>query len=589
MTRFPFTTSRPLAAPLSSGAVLLTALGLTALPADAFSLFGVHLWGEKEPDTAPVEVIDPLPYRAALVMNGGDDSLQDAIRGSSGILRRVDQPALGRAGLLSSAKADYGRILDALYAAGHFGATVSITINEREVSSIPLDIGLPESPAVIIRVAPGPLYRFGQISVKNRAFKVRPKDLGLFSGEPALADTIATTTSTTLEALQRQGNAKPEISNFEMVAYNEDDVRAARERLVRLDTFRSVIVEQGDEIAPDGSLDMQVRVQDRKPRRIGAGVTISSLDGLSLEGFWLHRNLGRKARRVRVDGAIRGIGRSADPEDYDYEVGLAYTRPGTFNPDTEFTLALGAEQEITPIVRSLNLTTSATLDTRFNQDLTGTLAFQNERSITKDEFGRRYFSVNGIEAGLTFDNRDDALDPKRGYYLSGTLFPFLEFADDIMGVRAEGEVRAYRRVDLAGRLVAAGRLSYGFTEGVGIADAPPRVLFFAGGGGSVRGYDYNAIGTQFEGAEVGGRSRVEISGELRYQINDTFQIVGFGDAGLVGTDPAPDWDMPFRKSAGVGLRLNTGLGPIRLDLARAIDPRDDDPQFGFYIGLGQSF
>ena len=76
-------------------------------------------------------------------------------------------------------------------------------------------------------------------------------------------------------------------------------------------------------------------MEERKLRRIGAGVTASSIDGAGFEGYWLHRNLAGKAERIRFDGRISGIGTGSELSALDALLSAKLTLPGRFNPDTD--------------------------------------------------------------------------------------------------------------------------------------------------------------------------------------------------------------------------------------------------------------
>ena len=114
-------------------------------------------------------------------------------------------------------------------------------------------------------------------------------------------------------------------------------------------------------------------------------------------------------------------------------------------------------------------------------------------------------------------------------------------------------------------------------------------MFFAGGGGSVRGYGYRTIGVPVGPEVIGGRSLIEASAELRARVTKSIGVVGFVDAGYVGAESFPDFDEELKVGVGAGLRYQTGLGPIRLDLAAPLNPGPDDPSIAFYVGIGQAF
>ena len=120
-------------------------------------------------------------------------------------------------------------------------------------------------------------------------------------------------------------------------------------------------------------------------------------------------------------------------------------------------------------------------------------------------------------------------------------------------------------------------------------EIPPDKLFFAGGGGSVRGYGYKSIGVPGPGGIVtGGRYLLEASLEARYKVTNDIGVVGFVDGGYVAADTFPGLD-DLRVGAGIGLRYYTGLGPLRLDAAVPLNKHAGDPDYALYVGIGQAF
>ncbi len=105
----------------------------------------------------------------------------------------------------------------------------------------------------------------------------------------------------------------------------------------------------------------------------------------------------------------------------------------------------------------------------------------------------------------------------------------------------------------------------------------------------MRGYAYQAVGPRLsDNTPEGGLSLAEASLEVRHRISATWGVVAFVDAGSVGSSPAPD----FRSGsigAGVGVRYDLGFGPLRLDLATPLNPRQGDAAVEVYISIGQSF
>ena len=122
-----------------------------------------------------------------------------------------------------------------------------------------------------------------------------------------------------------------------------------------------------------------------------------------------------------------------------------------------------------------------------------------------------------------------------------------------------------------------------------VEEVPASRRFYAGGGGSVRGYAYQAIGPRYgDNTPVGGTSLFETSLELRQKIGERWGVVAFVDAGAVGAGDFPTGDQ-FSAGVGVGVRYDLGFGPIRADIAIPLDQREGDPAFQIYLSIGQSF
>jgi translocation and assembly module TamA len=137
--------------------------------------------------------------------------------------------------------------------------------------------------------------------------------------------------------------------------------------------------------------------------------------------------------------------------------------------------------------------------------------------------------------------------------------------------------------------VLAGRLAGGSILGAPLALVPADRRFYAGGGGSVRGYAYQGIGpVDAAGIPTGGLSFAEASVELRVKISDKFGVVPFIDAGTVSAGTFPDFGAT-RFGAGIGIRYLTPLGPLRVDVGLPLNRRPSDPSFGVYAGIGQAF
>lgn len=188
---------------------------------------------------------------------------------------------------------------------------------------------------------------------------------------------------------------------------------------------------------------------------------------------------------------------------------------------------------------------------------------------------------------MTFDTSDSLLDPTKGFRLSAKISPegSLGSGGQIYG-RGLFEATGYYPV--SDGIVLAGRARVGTIAGASREQIAPSRRYYAGGGGSVRGFGYQELGPKDpEARPIGGRSLVEAATEVRYRFGN-YGVVGFVDAGQVYTSTLPkftDW----RFGVGIGGRFYTNFGPMRLDVATPINRQPGESRVSVYISIGQAF
>ena len=127
------------------------------------------------------------------------------------------------------------------------------------------------------------------------------------------------------------------------------------------------------------------------------------------------------------------------------------------------------------------------------------------------------------------------------------------------------------------------RSHVGWIETGDFDQVPPDLRFFAGGDRSIRGYDYESISPEDSNGELTGALKM-VTGSFEYQMRVTGKWWGavFLDVGRA------DNDFEFsnlKKGAGIGVRWESPLGPIKLDIAKPVGDSDENG-IQFYIGLG---
>jgi translocation and assembly module TamA len=151
-----------------------------------------------------------------------------------------------------------------------------------------------------------------------------------------------------------------------------------------------------------------------------------------------------------------------------------------------------------------------------------------------------------------------------------------------------GQIDGSAYVPVGARTVLAGRVRVGTIQGASAAGLAPSRRFYAGGGGSVRGYGYQAIGPRDAFNDpVGGRSLAEFALEARIRFG-AFGVVPFLDGGNIYASSTPGIK-GFRYGAGIGARYHSSFGPIRIDVGTPINPRKGDSPITVFVSLGQAF
>ncbi|MGI1664161.1 autotransporter assembly complex protein TamA [Palleronia sp. KMU-117] len=579
----------------------------------------------------PVLALEPIVFG----VTGGEKALREALIDASLVVDAREAGTEDPQEILSAARSDYARFVGLLYERGYFAPVVSIRIDGREAAEIsPLEVPA-RADVVDIRIAVGPPYVFGRASVAPLAPETElPKDFA--TGQPARTPVIAAAGRTAIRSWREAGFAKADVSGQRIVADHADrrvdadltvaagprvtfgrlnvsgnrDVSSARiveiaglptgevfspaavdtvnANLRRTGTFRAVVLSEADTVAPDGTMDMNLVVSESLPRRFGFGAEYSTNDGLEVTGFWLHRNFLGGAERLELNLDVTGI--SASDRDIGVSFGARFTRPATPDPRTDlFILARLAQLEEIDY-SGPRLVLGFGFQRRYSDRLTAEIAAALDLSQIDSAFGRNDYAMVELPARVTYDARDDLLNPTSGYFVDARVIPYAGFIDTVSGVQFLGDGRLYFGFGAEKDVVLAGRFQIGALAGPSLSQAPPFYLFYSGGSGTVRGQPYQSLGVDLgDGLRSGGRSFLGSSLEVRGQVTDNIQLVGFYDWGYIGADAFADGSGNTQSGAGIGVRYLTPIGPLRVDVGTPLAGPPTSATALLYIGIGQAF
>ncbi|MEY2756812.1 MAG: hypothetical protein RIR33_590, partial [Pseudomonadota bacterium] len=370
-----------------------------------------------------------------------------------------------------------------------------------------------------------------------------------------------------------------------------------RARLAETGLFATTAVrlEDGATASADGvaARDVIVEVTERERRTIALGASASSSDGFGVDAEWQLRNYSGWGDSLTLSGQVATLERRLQ---------TTYRLPHIGKYGRILDLSGEIEDFETDAFDQTGANVSATLEEQLSPRVRASLGVEAGVASILDQQARaagagprELYIVSGTGTAEYVGVRD-ILDPVNGIRARLQLEPGVTWGDTNIGfTRISGEAALYWNMG-AKDVVAAIRGRAGMIAGPN--GVPPDRLFYAGGGGSVRGYEYQSLSPRNITTRqlVGGRSLVEASAELRYRASDTLGYVAFIDAGSAfdpgATGSALDPNIDAGRlgvGAGLGLRYYTAFGPLRADIAAPLSKRDGDADFQVYISIGQAF
>ncbi|HJQ56957.1 MAG TPA: autotransporter assembly complex family protein [Vineibacter sp.] len=372
--------------------------------------------------------------------------------------------------------------------------------------------------------------------------------------------------------------------------YHPDRIEELRTRLTELGIFNSIRIVRGSGLDAQGGLPVEVEVIERMPRTIGFAASYATSEGVGLRAYWQHRNLSGEADSLRLSAEATGLV-ERKLVDTGFAVTALYRKPDFLRSDQTLTAQAGVLREINDAYRRRSILASGGVERLVAKGFVIRAGLGAEAEIVETAERRDNYLLLSVPVGMTLDRSDNVLDPTKGFRLALDAIPYTNLraaGEPFVKLRATGSV--YFDLSDSGATVVALRASVGIMPGATKNAVPPDKRFFAGGGGSVRGFDYQSAGPRDrDHRPLGGQSIVEGSVELRQRLTEKFGAVAFVDAGTAYTSPFPGKGDAPRIGAGVGVRYYSDFGPIRADVAMPLNRRPGDSWFGLYVSIGQAF
>ena len=401
-------------------------------------------------------------------------------------------------------------------------------------------------------------------------------------------------------------------------AVSREQMREAQQRLYRLGIFEGVTIDTAPAAGASERV-LRVRVRETENLTAGVGVGYDSESGprgtveLADANFWGRaRYVGVQARASAKDDRLQTVWKEPrlSGRNWDSTWSSFWERVERESFDfrrigTSFLVNLKHSSTLTTLLRYnfnvSNVFNVSTLDSNVLSEL------QTETG-QKLEPGRTRLASAGV--GVVRDTRDSPFSPQRGTYLSAdvrTFVPAVGSQKSFVKMFFQG---TYQR-QLAPSLVFATSARLGIAPTfAGTASVPLVERFFGGGDNTVRGFPRDLLGSNADRDSdgttdnpggtlvrqspgglkpLGGEALLIFNQELRFPIRHWLGGVVFYDAGNVYLRPSDLSFSDLRHTIGSGLRLETPVGPIRLEYGHKLDRQRGEGRGQFYISIGPAF
>ncbi|UCR83942.1 autotransporter assembly complex protein TamA [Pseudomonas chlororaphis] len=355
--------------------------------------------------------------------------------------------------------------------------------------------------------------------------------------------------------------------------YDSELIAELNQALQSSGYFEGVRVDAAPTAAAAEVIPVAVQLETRKPRTMGLGLGFSTDVGPRAKANWT---------RHWVNAQGHSYGWEAEVSAPRQNVGLFYDIP--LDPPLTDKLRFAGGYQNEEIANTDTLSKLLTLGPEWHSKLPSgwqrviSLKWQREEYRLGDDSGLSTLLMPGVS--YSYLRSDNRIDPHNGYRLQFDT----KLAKEGLGSDTN---LLYGTVLLKGLTTVwdnhrfLGRVQFGGSATNGYKKVPPSLRFFAGGDQSVRGYDYQSLSPEnSDGDRIGGRYMVAGSVEYQYAIAEKWRLATFVDQG----NSFDKLELPNLKTGvGVGVRWVSPVGPIRLDLARALD---DDGGIRLHFSMG---
>ena len=403
-----------------------------------------------------------------------------------------------------------------------------------------------------------------------------------------------------------------EFRQFESSWYDADRVKLSRDRVDRLGYFKDVKIETPESPGSTDQVDVNMTVEEKPTGNFTIGGSFSQAEKFTFTMGVQQANFAGSGQTVGFDINTSKYSRTFavsntnpyftdDGVSRSFQVYHRTTRPPLSNIGSYTVRQTGGNMTFgVPFSETDTVYFGAGVErTTLTTDTTSPEIY---KQFVRQNGGPSSGDFSGVGTGesvaipLTVawgrDSRDSALTPSYGRYQRANLE--LDVIGDSKYFRAVYEHQWYRPLTSWMTLAVRGEFDYG--KGIGGKEYPVFKNFYAGGIGSVRGYESSTLGVvdPVYGDAIGGSKRLIGNAELQFPFpgsskDRSLRWFVFTDGGQVFQEKSPIRLKEMRYSAGIGLSWISPVGPLRLSFAKPLNDKPGDQLEGFQFQMGTGF
>lgn len=397
------------------------------------------------------------------------------------------------------------------------------------------------------------------------------------------------------------------LDNGEM--YTRADIKDAQRNIFNHHLFRFATITLPEQ-PHDSTLTALIRIREYEPRTVRASIGVGMEEIIRGQVQWEHRNINGLGHKFSASGRASFI---------EQRVATDYLVPYIFNAKSRNVSSIFGLHRIEESFELFQVGLNNSLIYQAAQNKTASLSYEyslneelsSDEQVALPDTVRAYNISSFILSGYY---NEGLISGRRGWFLQPALelsgmFGEASFKFQKLNV----DVRKY--TPITNSLTLANRISGGVTFYTQPDSLPSNIRFFSGGTNTVRGWNRHRLGPKIAAFDqdgnfdsyipIGGRTTFLFNVELRQSLERFIPNIGiaaFLDGGQVWSDIESLQERNIQFGAGGGIRYQSPIGPVRVDIAYKLNPTDEDLQIyngedygsawdriGIHFSIGQAF